>query len=625
MREFKINEFITLRLEGVKTNIYIAEEKFRHCMHIQLNILLDELKIDDYVEIPEVELLESKLNGLLEKKHYLKYVVSPEDEFWVHCSNIQVWAENNYDASLLNSPLAYNLLRKLVEVGDPKAKRALVVRGEPINITNINVFVFKVGKETLKFLNREEISRCYKDLVHKFFITLNYKQVVFQYLKLKYLIRYFRRKCPDDLKKILLENIFNRNYKLIRLLLKKSFKDLKLVEWKELIENPNFSLFDVVSESTENLKQERKNLIEELSESYFLISREKSFLIGLIEIDEEHYEASVFMLFYELSKLSPESVKKKIIESFRKHNLKIIDFIIRIQRLYDFNSEEIANLPGKIQSRMIKILIQYFDYSKYNFIGTELTNILEVEWHIAGLLEKFYDAGNHSRKILIKTLNDAFQNPNYIVIKSLLRTISSFKKPIILINKIDCSKQSVFEGILFLIKNTEDISEELEDFHDYFKKVLYNLGKKQIKHIKSKIIQKIKQGNYENFLAIIKLGWLEHFKDKDFRALLYNNKLNFIEHLIKYLNVSLSLKDSWLRYDRINFCLGLIYRIFIMPEKKNFNDLMDGIATNIRLFIDSIYFLLSNEIMPEYINKNVKEQGSEMLKTLNPKYFPLNF
>jgi len=47
--------------------------------------------------------------------------LSPEEEYWVHCSNLQTWSENNYDTRLLHSSIAFHLLEELVRLGDPQA------------------------------------------------------------------------------------------------------------------------------------------------------------------------------------------------------------------------------------------------------------------------------------------------------------------------------------------------------------------------------------------------------------------------------------------------------------------------------------------------------------------------
>ena len=49
--------------------------------------------------------------------------ISPGVEFWAHCSNLQVWYENDYDTRLIHRNLAFPLLRELTDAGDPLAKR----------------------------------------------------------------------------------------------------------------------------------------------------------------------------------------------------------------------------------------------------------------------------------------------------------------------------------------------------------------------------------------------------------------------------------------------------------------------------------------------------------------------
>jgi len=49
--------------------------------------------------------------------------ITPEQEFWGHCSNIQAWVEHDYDTRILMSNLSFPLLRELTRAGDPVAKR----------------------------------------------------------------------------------------------------------------------------------------------------------------------------------------------------------------------------------------------------------------------------------------------------------------------------------------------------------------------------------------------------------------------------------------------------------------------------------------------------------------------
>lgn len=122
MREFKVNEFLSLRLEDDQTIIYIQGQLFRQCRFLLLNINVDEMGTFD--EIDSIDEAAEKLNTSLENPdEAYKFDIPPEVEFWGHCSNLQVWFEHNYDTRLLHSNLAFPLLRKLTKAEDPLAKK----------------------------------------------------------------------------------------------------------------------------------------------------------------------------------------------------------------------------------------------------------------------------------------------------------------------------------------------------------------------------------------------------------------------------------------------------------------------------------------------------------------------
>ena len=116
-KSYKINEFITLKLENNKTNIYINGELFRQCMYVLLNFTRDN--IDDYNEILDMDEAIKKYNRENESN---KMVITPETEFWGHCSNLEAWVENDYSLDVLHSSLSFPLLGKLSQLGDKKAQ-----------------------------------------------------------------------------------------------------------------------------------------------------------------------------------------------------------------------------------------------------------------------------------------------------------------------------------------------------------------------------------------------------------------------------------------------------------------------------------------------------------------------
>ena len=110
-REFRINKYLTLRLEGGKTFIHVLGEKFKQCMYILLSIPRDysgkAKSVDSIDEATKV------FSNILDERNYRRHVpprvqeildeITPEEKFWAHCSNIQAWVENEYDSRILHS------------------------------------------------------------------------------------------------------------------------------------------------------------------------------------------------------------------------------------------------------------------------------------------------------------------------------------------------------------------------------------------------------------------------------------------------------------------------------------------------------------------------------------------
>lgn len=155
MRKFSINDFITLRLENGKTEIYVLGEKFLQCKYLLINIPIEKYEhLDKRISIDDAE---DKFSHTLEIPTNLSPEILPNVEFWAHCSNLQAWAENNYNTKLLHRNIAFPLLKKLTEVGDQDAK--LVIK-EQIAIRveegNLNVILYLLEEKFFSILNKEE-------------------------------------------------------------------------------------------------------------------------------------------------------------------------------------------------------------------------------------------------------------------------------------------------------------------------------------------------------------------------------------------------------------------------------------------------------------------------------------
>lgn len=167
MKEFKINDFIALRLEKDKVNVYINDYKIIQCKYLLLQNPKDNLNADEE-DFTSIDQLAESLDKSLELDDSIEaqsYNIDPETEFWAHCSNIQAWAENNYDTQMLHVNLSFPLLKRLTMAGDPLAKE--VFKGEIMKrfkSGNLNVMTFLTKEGYLEFLDWDDIDFIYKDI-----------------------------------------------------------------------------------------------------------------------------------------------------------------------------------------------------------------------------------------------------------------------------------------------------------------------------------------------------------------------------------------------------------------------------------------------------------------------------
>lgn len=155
-KEFTVNEYISLKLERNKTNIYVGGELFNQCKYVLLRKIVYE--IEDFLEdIDSVDDLAEYLDHSLEGPDPEPIDIPPETRFWVHCSNMQVWAENNYDTRSLHRNLAFPLLKRLTEIGVPLAKKVFKKEvAKRFTTCHYPVMKFLIREEYLESFSYEE-------------------------------------------------------------------------------------------------------------------------------------------------------------------------------------------------------------------------------------------------------------------------------------------------------------------------------------------------------------------------------------------------------------------------------------------------------------------------------------
>ncbi len=156
VKEFKVNKYITLKLENGKTFIYVNNRRFNQCKFLLLNININEIKSFDEIKSVDESIIKFDNFSLSQRKK--AEILDPDAEFWGHCSNLQVWYEYDYDTRLIHSNLVFPLLKKLVDVGDPLAKKVFKEEIAKRFITGYKpVLDFLINQGFLEYLSDQEL------------------------------------------------------------------------------------------------------------------------------------------------------------------------------------------------------------------------------------------------------------------------------------------------------------------------------------------------------------------------------------------------------------------------------------------------------------------------------------
>lgn len=292
-REFKIDDYISLKLEWDEnkerheTVIYIKDERFQQCKYLFIIMPTDgsDKKLNSIDEAKEI--YSNKMEGNLFKPE--DFGLTAEDVFWGHCSNLQAWAENNYDTRLIDSSLAFPILKRLTDLNAPQAKTKL--KEEIINRFNSGYpssMLFLINEDYLSCLNNQDRD----NLMDIFLIQINEDRFdlsnedIFEIVKS--LTKKYNRK---DLKKYIKEVFLQDHAKFGYLIT----DYLSLLDKDELIKLLNKSIFREMC----TIDPELKKLYREVLQKYLNIksidrysylsnegvnSKQKSFFMSLLSV-----------------------------------------------------------------------------------------------------------------------------------------------------------------------------------------------------------------------------------------------------------------------------------------------------------------------------------------------------
>ncbi len=232
MIEFKVSDYITLKLENTHTELYVNGVLFMTCKSLLLSIPTSH-QLSRHRPNPDLDKIQSideasETLGSDERQYY----IPSKAEFWGHCSNLQVWYEHDYDTRLLHSSLAFPLLKELTDSGDPKAKKIFKEEiAKRVQSGYIPVIEYLDEEGYLDYLNKEELTSTLLDSDSVFFEKVLVKS---------------RKGGKDGL---FLKNLFKRigdklpylmNSVIKRILKRKNldyFKGIVMLKWLDFLES----------------------------------------------------------------------------------------------------------------------------------------------------------------------------------------------------------------------------------------------------------------------------------------------------------------------------------------------------------------------------------------------------
>ncbi|TFG16826.1 MAG: hypothetical protein EU530_11435 [Promethearchaeota archaeon] len=167
MIEFEVNKFLKLRLEEGKTVIYINDKRFNQCRYLLLNFEVNQIEMLENIE--SIDEAAEKLDNTAES-YSIKNLISPEEEFWGHCSNLHGWSELGYDSRILHRNLAFPLLKKLNEIGDQHAKKVFKEEiARRLTSGYYTIMKYLIEEKYIFYLTPEELDIIYEEMLDNMF------------------------------------------------------------------------------------------------------------------------------------------------------------------------------------------------------------------------------------------------------------------------------------------------------------------------------------------------------------------------------------------------------------------------------------------------------------------------
>ncbi|TFF88170.1 MAG: hypothetical protein EU549_03520 [Promethearchaeota archaeon] len=534
-KEFIVNESLKVRLENGKSVIYINDEPFRTCVSIFIEDPSENFTdYTNYESIDAINFTNPSVLEILENESE----ISSESLFWVHCSNLQVWAENNYDTRLLHSQVSFPILKQLSQGGNLEAREAYKLETIKRFKTCYPWVFHYIVEECIDDFPKEEIIEIYNsinldDLKHIKDFFPDWLQYRIE-LDILVVLSEYNKDAKERLIELILETLKSDN-----------IENIGKVINEHLIKSLDYDILNINFDSID------KNLSEKLILLTYII-----FLKDCVNRDIEKAE---------------KILRKIITRVFLENNFPIIQQII-VYKIWDIVSNK-----EKIN------LVKFLDYNVFtkSLLAKRIRKILESFFN---LLRSNIDINS------LKEGYITYNNERYAIYAGILDLNERGIKKISEIKGLETLKNS---QELYLSGNEID---ELQGLENLTTLKGLHLNENQITEIKglemltnlkelsleSNQITEIKGLEMLNKLEFLNLSWNKITEIKGLQSLenlkiinIANNRINDEKEYIKLLNME-HISDIYI--DILNF------KSINLRDKKNIESLLNekGISSSFK-------------------------------------------
>lgn len=570
---FDINDYLSLKMVNEHTYLYINGRRFLQCIQLTLNIPKNEISMYDEIDsIDEASEIyktqdETRQNIFSSKSPESEVTITPEQEFWAHCSNVQMWAENDYDTRLMHSNLSFPLLKELVDAGDPKAikvfKEEIAKRFE-LGSPNVMLYLIKQGYTKYLIEDNIKMNILERNSDLQDYLSNNlqkFRYVVFPIYK--FLINIGDDYAMEEFKTLITQNAEKCD---ASLLIKNGFGGLLPRNFvRDKIKNKDIEVIKAIIYSLErhrnyktlnNLKDDEFELIFELLTNkeienvlyeYYKKEREKErdyyFYDEEDEEDEFYFDLEYDFEFYDWR------------HNFIQEDGEILSNFLKKKLIKIINTEEWDSLADLVDMYLLNILTEddFLDLvndPKINFLENLLfcLQTTDLNNRLTGWERSLYD---ELRKFCHESIQPKLLEIMTTSTKIKLRTIvESFLIGIFegadLASLFEDPNINLLENIIKTIKNEEHYA-----VGDWFHRFKYRKKEELSKPFKDSIIRMIKKKKIEVFLDLFDYQVIEYLKKEDFLDLLASTEINFLDFLINSIKNLDSNEENILTYHGI--------------------------------------------------------------------------